>query len=248
MKKFAAIVLAAGKGERLRRAGIRMDSPKILIPILVRPMVGYVLDAIRGAGVEDVTFVVGCQAEKVRAALGEGYRYVTQEQQLGSGHAVLCAKDALVGAAEHVLVFCGDSPLFTAATVRRLMDHHRITNAVITLVSASPENPSGYGRIVRDDAGKIRAIIEESGASEEIKAIREVNGGAYAFRAEWLWANIKRMRTNTAGELNLTDLVEIAISDGVPVEAISCDAEEILGVNTPEQLALVENLLRDRQS
>ena len=244
MREFAAIVLAAGKGERLRVAA-HTDLPKVLIPVLGRPMIAYLLDAVRGAGVDDITLVVGYQADKVRAALGEAYRYVLQERQLGSGHAVLYAKEALAGTSEHILVLCGDSPLFTSETIRLLAEHHRQTGAAITLVSAVPDNPSGYGRILRA-AGRIRGIVEEKGAGDEVRAIREVNGGAYAFNAEWLWANIERMRVNPAGELNLTDLVEIAVSDGERVQAISCDPFEILGVNTPEQLAEVETLLATR--
>ena len=242
MREFAAIVLAAGKGERLRIAA-HTDLPKVLIPILGRPMIAYVLDAIREAGIGDITLVVGYQADKVRAALGEAYRYIFQKPQLGSGHAVLCAKEALAGASEHVLVLCGDSPLFTSETIRLLAEHHRQTGAAITLVSATPDDPSGYGRILRDVAGGIRAIVEEKGASDETKAIREVNGGAYAFRAEWLWANIEHIRVNAAGELNLTDLVEIAVSDGEMVQTIPCDPQEILGINTRDQLADVEKLL-----
>ena len=242
MRELAAIVLAAGKGERLRAAA-HTDLPKVLIPILGRPMIAYVLDAIREAGIGDITLVVGYQADKVRAALGEAYRYIFQKMQLGSGHAVLCAREALAGVSENVLVLCGDSPLFTSETIRLLAEHHRQTGAAITLVSAMPDDPSGYGRILRNAAGGIRAIVEEKGASDETKAIREVNGGAYAFRAEWLWANIERMRVNAAGELNLTDLVEIAVSDGETVQTISCDPQEILGINTPEQLAEVETLL-----
>ena len=243
MREFAAIVLAAGKGERLRRGIVKVDLPKVLIPILGRPMIAYLLDAIRAAGVENLTLIVGYKADKVRAVLGEGYRYVLQERQLGSGHAVLCAKEALTGASEHVLVFCGDSPLFTSDTIRALAEYHCTNGATITLAWAMPDDPSGYGRILRNADGRIIAIVEEKGVGEDIEAVREVNGGVYVFRAAWLWANIERMRLNAAGELNLTDLVEIAISDGESVDAYPCDAAQILGVNTYEQLSEVERLL-----
>lgn len=247
MKEFAAIVLAAGRGERLRQAGIGEGLPKVLVPIAGRPMVSYVLAAIRGAGIEDITLVVGYKADEVRKQLGSGYAYALQEQQLGSGHAVLCARDLLTNVSEHVVVLCGDSPLLSFPTIRRLMERHLRSGGAVTLLSAIVDDPSGYGRILRDRHGGIRAVVEEKGASEDIKVIREVNGGAYAFRAAWLWANIERMRVNAAGELNLTDLVEIAASDGEIVGFITCGGGEILGVNTPDQLAEVERALTPRR-
>ncbi len=238
MKEISVIVLAGGKGTRLG-----LEEPKVLVPILGRPIISYLLDTLRSAELEDITIVVGYKSAEVRKAMGESYKYVFQPEQKGSGHAVLCAKESLKGKSEHVLVFCGDSPLFRRETVEKLIEHHKKAGAVVTLTAAEPADPTGYGRLVRSSEGRIIEIVEENCADEQQKSIKEVNGGAYAFRAEWLWANINRMQINAVGELNLTGMVNIAAKGGEKVEAIICNEHEILGINTPEQLRIVEAIL-----
>jgi len=210
-------------------------------------MISWVLDALRGAGIEDITIIVGLGAEQVRQALGSGYRYILQPEQLGSGHAVACAAQELAGRTGTALVMCGDSPLFTASTIKSLAGSLLKDRARIALASAVIDDPTGYGRIVRDASGRIVRIAEDKGASASEKAIKEVNGGCYAFDSEWLWANIGRIERNAAGELNLTDLVRVAITDGEIVTAAPCEPKEILGVNRPEDLRVVEELLGMRE-
>jgi bifunctional UDP-N-acetylglucosamine pyrophosphorylase / glucosamine-1-phosphate N-acetyltransferase len=242
--EFAGLVLAAGMGKRLRTS--ETDTfPKVLRQVNGRPMIEYVLDALHGAGVDDICVVVGVGAELVEAALGEGIQFAHQERQLGSGDAAGSAKAALMGKSKHVIVMCGDSPLFRASTVLALKGEHLRQNATITLASAFVLDPTGYGRIVREGE-KIIGVVEEKCATPEEKAIKEVNGGCYAFDANWLWANIDRIMANDAGEFCLTDMVQFAIEDCLAVSAVDADPEEILGVNTPEQLLEAEEILRKR--
>jgi bifunctional UDP-N-acetylglucosamine pyrophosphorylase / glucosamine-1-phosphate N-acetyltransferase len=242
---FAGLVLAAGRGSRFGGEAGR-PFPKVLRPVLGRPMVSWVLDALRGADIDDITLVVGFGADEVRRQIGPSVRYVLQGEQRGSGHAVACAKEAFAGYRGGLVVMCGDSPLFLADTVRRVADEHALTEAAATLTSARLDDPSGYGRIVRDAQRRIVGIVEEKCADEREKAIHEVNGGAYAFDATWLFDNIDKMAVNEAGEYNLTDMVRVAIEQGRTVSAIDCDPSELLGVNTPAQLAEVEEILRWR--
>ena len=208
-------------------------------------MISYVLDALTEAGIEDITLVVGFGADELRRRLGDAVGYVVQEEQRGSGDAVTRAKDTFRKFEGHLVVMCGDSPLFTAETIGRMMRRHVEEHAVATLTSATLDDPSGYGRIVRDNSGAIRAIVEERCAADPQRSIREVNGGAYAFDAAWLFANVDRMAINETGEYNLTDMVRIAVEQSGTVTDVACDPIELLGVNTPEQLGRVQDIIRD---
>jgi bifunctional UDP-N-acetylglucosamine pyrophosphorylase/glucosamine-1-phosphate N-acetyltransferase len=243
---YYAIVLAAGRGKRMRDESLPAEFPKVLRQVRGRALVDYVVEALRGAGVTDITLIVGFGADYVRSAMGDGFTYATQSEQLGSGHAVACAREELSGRSGTAIVMCGDSPLFTSETILRLKEHHDATGATITLVSAVLDDPTGYGRIVRDSSGRITGIAEQKCATEAEKSIREINGGALAFDSEWLWANIDQMQVNEAGEQNLTDLVRVAISQGRLVEAVDCMPEEVMGVNTPDDLANAERILSGR--
>jgi bifunctional UDP-N-acetylglucosamine pyrophosphorylase / glucosamine-1-phosphate N-acetyltransferase len=243
--KFAGLVLAAGRGTRFSsESGPPM--PKVLRPLMGRPMVHYVLQAMRDAGVGAVTAIVGFGADQVRGAVGAACDYVVQPDQKGSGHAVACAKDRFAGFGGDLVVMCGDSPLFRSETLRQMMDRHRVAAAVVTLAAAVLDDPTGYGRIVRSTDGQIAGVVEEKCASEQQRAIGEVNGGAYVFDARWLFDNIELMAVNDAGEYNLTDMVRVAVEQGRSVSSVPCAAEEIAGVNTPEELAGVEQVLRSR--
>ncbi len=245
--KLAGLVLAAGKGSRFAsEAGDPF--PKVLRPVLGRPMVFCVLDALRGAGIEDITLIIGFGADEVRGHVGESVKYVLQTEQRGSGHAVACAAEAFRDFEGGLVIMCGDSPLFTADTVRRVCEEHARTGAAVTLTSAILDDPSGYGRIVRDSDGVIRGIVEEKCADDEQKAICEVNGGAYAFDGRWLFDNIQKMAINEANEYNLTDMVRVALEQGRTVSAVNCDPSELLGVNTPTQLQVIEGILRGRNA
>lgn len=235
---FQAIVLAAGKGSRMQS-----DLPKVLHPICGRPMVCHVLDALKSVGIPRPIIVIGRGAELVEQTLGSGYVYVLQEQQLGSGHAVMCARDASEGRSAHILVLCGDSPLFRAETIRALMDAHLKEGATVSLASAVLDDPTGYGRIVRGAEGEITGVVEEKLADQSQKAIKEINGGCYAFDSVWLWDNIDRMSDNEVGEKCLTEMVDKAIAQAKHVTAVFSQPEEVLGVNTPAQLAEAERIM-----
>ena len=242
---FAGLVLAAGKGSRFQSESGR-PFPKVLRSVLGRPMIWYVLETLREAGIEDITLVVGFGADEVRRRIGDAVGYVIQDEQRGSGDAVAQAKDTFREFGGRLVVMCGDSPLFTARTVGRMMRKHVEEHAVATLASATLDDPSGYGRIVRDSGGSIRAIVEQRCATDPQRSIREVNGGAYVFDAAWLFANIDRMAINDTGEYNLTDMIRVAVEQSAIVTDVVCDRLELLGVNTPEQLGRVEDIIRDR--
>ncbi|MHB9036153.1 MAG: sugar phosphate nucleotidyltransferase [Armatimonadota bacterium] len=243
---FKGLILAAGKGSRFQ-SETGEPFPKVLRPVLGKPMVSYVVDRLKAANVNDITLIVGFQAEQVKREMGPSFRYVFQAEQKGSGHAVACAKDAFEGFQGHLVIMCGDSPLFTSETICRLMRKHVETRAVITLVSAELDDPTGYGRIVRDESGRIRGIVEEKCAGPAERAIKEVNGGSYVFDSKWLFDNIESMAINEAGEYNLTDMVRVAIAQGRAVSTAQCDPTELLGVNTPAQLAAAEKILITQQ-
>ncbi|MGB9589073.1 MAG: NTP transferase domain-containing protein [Armatimonadota bacterium] len=238
---FQAIVLAAGKGSRMGSS-----IPKVLLPVCGRPILRYVLDILEDAGIHRPVVVVSPETGKaIRDELGGKYTYAVQNGQLGSGHAVNCARSAADGY-ENILVMCGDSPLFRARTVSLLMDTHVEQKATITLVSAVVTDPRGYGRILRDANGRIEAIVEEHVATEEQKYICEINGGCYAFDAAWLWKNIELIPRNLSGEYCLTEMVHIALTRGLKVCAITAESEEVMGVNTPDELLAAEAALRRR--
>jgi bifunctional UDP-N-acetylglucosamine pyrophosphorylase / glucosamine-1-phosphate N-acetyltransferase len=251
----AAVVLAAGKGTRMRS-----QRHKVLHAVAGRPMLWHVLTALREAGLapDRTVVVVGDGAAAVRASVeahfGAGaYRFVHQEPQLGTGHAVLVAREAIPPQAETVLVAYGDTPLLRAETVRRLLERHAAGAAPLTLVTGHLDDPGGYGRIVRcagDGDGNgdaVREIVEERDATEEQRRIREVNSGFCVFRAPWLWAHLPDVQPAPNGERYLTALPAVAVGAGAEVATLVLeDVQETLGVNTRIQLAEAEAVLRRR--
>ncbi|MCE5324088.1 NTP transferase domain-containing protein [bacterium] len=243
IKTFRGLILAAGKGSRFQSEAGKPFA-KVLRPLLGKPMVKYVVDALKESGIDDITLIVGYQADQVMREMSQSFSYVTQTEQKGSGHAVMCAKDVFSNFDGHLIIMCGDSPMFRATTISRLMSAHIESEAVITLAVAELIDPTGYGRIIRDGSGSIRGIVEEKCAGEDERSIKEVNGGAYAFDSKWLFDNISGMEINEAGEYNLTDMVRVAIEQRRIVSAVKCNPTELAGVNTPAQLAAVEEIIR----
>ncbi|MFQ5858240.1 MAG: bifunctional UDP-N-acetylglucosamine diphosphorylase/glucosamine-1-phosphate N-acetyltransferase GlmU [Anaerolineae bacterium] len=240
--KFTVIVLAAGEG-------IRMNSrkAKVLHPVAGAPMVSHVLRAATALSPRQLIVVVGHEAEDVKAALGSEPTYAEQAEQLGTAHAVLQARDQIASSPEAILVLYGDTPLITAGTLAVMRERHATTRPAITMLTAHLENPTGYGRIIRDENKRVVGIVEEAVASDELKAIQEINPGFYIFDAEWLWPALERVQKSPAGEYYLTDLVELALADGRAVEVMEAeDPREILGINTRTQQAEAEAILRDR--
>jgi bifunctional UDP-N-acetylglucosamine pyrophosphorylase/glucosamine-1-phosphate N-acetyltransferase len=241
---LVAIILAAGIGKRMGSS-----LPKVLHPVLGRPMLEHVLDAVRGAGVRRIVVVVGHQAERVRAAVtAPDVEFALQAVQLGTGHAVLQAKPLLEGCSGTALVLCGDTPLLGTETLLDLLATHREAAAAATVLSAVLDDPTGYGRIVRGPDDTVRRIVEHKDATEEERQVREINSGLFAFSLEDLFAALGEVRADNAqGEYYLTDTLEILLRRGRRVAARTCrDPREVLGVNTLEQLRDVEGIMKER--
>jgi bifunctional UDP-N-acetylglucosamine pyrophosphorylase/glucosamine-1-phosphate N-acetyltransferase len=245
MDTVAAIVLAAGKGTRMKSGLV-----KILHPVAGRPMIDWPLDAARGAGASPVALVVGHQAEAVRERFqgAPDIRCALQAEQLGTGHAVSCALPALTGFSGTVLILCGDTPLLRSATLDALVAFHRAGEATVTVLTARMDNPHGYGRVLRDGGGRVLRIVEQKDATADECAIREINSGIYCMEAGFLLDNIGALGNNNAQkEFYLTDLVAMAAGQGAPCLAMEIDdADEIMGVNDRAQLAQAGRILRRR--
>ena len=228
--------------------GTRMKSrtPKALHRICGREMLLLVVDSVRAAGVDDITVVVPRNNQPFKDALGDSVRYASQPEPLGTAHALLQARrDA--ECADNILVLYGDTPLIRADTLSNLMQRHHEGEACVSVVTAVAAKPDGMGRILRDETGRITAIVEDLNADAETLGIREVNSGLYCFRGSWLWRNLERLAPASNGELLLTDLIRAAVEQGLPVESVtSDDPHETMGVNDRLQLAEAETVLRQR--
>lgn len=240
------VVLAAGEGTRMRSA-----RPKVLHTICGRTLLGHVLAVADALGAAHTALVLAPHTiEAVRAELGDGYSYVAQAERLGTGHAVLQARQALVAYGGYVLVLYGDTPLLRAATAQALVDLVRSSGALVGLLSFHADPPTGYGRVVRDAAGFVLDLVEERSATPAQRAIMEANSGVMAFDAAWLWDRVARLPINEAkGEYYLTDLVRIAVAErgvGAAVAMQVSDAREAWGINDRAQLAEAEAVLRER--
>ena len=238
-----AIILAAGKGKRMAS-----DLPKVLLPVCGRPMVRYVIDAVRAAGIRRVLIVVGYRADLVRQELdGEpGIEFIEQTEQLGTGHAVMMCRDRLVDQSGPVVILAGDSPMVQVSSLRSLLAEFEARQLAGLLGTARKPNPAGLGRIVRDSEGQFLGIVEEKDASPVERAITEVNLSTYVFRADALLAALERLTANNVqGEYYLTDCPSVLKAAGEPVDAL-CVLEpcEALSINTPQELAAVEQEMR----
>jgi len=242
--RAVAIVLAAGKGTRMKA-----DLAKVLFPMAGRPLVDHVLDTVAAAGIDRTIVVVGHQAERVREALaGRSVSFAVQAEQLGTGHAVLMAAPQLAGETGEAVVLAGDVPLIRPATLTALLDHQRESGAAMTVLTAVLPDAAGYGRIVRDAGdGSVLAIVEHKDCTGEQRAIREINSSIYAFNIPFLLGCLPRLgRSNRQGEYYLTDTVAMAREQGLGVEAVVGDFEELSGINTRDQLTAAEAVLRRR--
>jgi len=242
-----AIILAAGKGTRMNS-----DLPKVVHEVAGRPMVCWVVDACLAVGCARVVVVVGYQAGKVRDALGayKQVEYVTQLEQLGTGHAVMMAEPALTGeAARDVFVLAGDGPLIRSATLEALLALHRDEGAAATLATSVVDDPTGYGRVLRDAAGGFDRIVEQKDASPDELAVCEINPSYYCFGCEALFTGLSQVSNdNKQGEYYITDVPGLLKAAGRVVRVVDAvPAGDVLSINTPEQLAEVDAILRARQ-
>lgn len=242
-----AIIMAAGKGTRLRTEGV--DLPKVLREAAGRPLLSYVLEGLSFLPPEDITLVVGYEGEKV-AAVFPNYPKVFQSPQLGTGHAVQCAESVLKGFEGHILVCNGDMPLLPRSSYEALVEQHLREGNICTLMAGVTQAPLPYGRIVRDEAGGFLRNVEDRDCTEEEKKIKELNTGDYIFEASHLWRALTTLRPNNAqGEYYITDAPVWLRSQGEKVGVCAaCTAEDMIGVNDVEQLRQVEEIIKKRQS
>lgn len=241
----AAVILAAGKGTRMKSGLV-----KVLHPVAGRPMIAWPVDAARNAGAAPLVLVIGHQANAVLHHFrdADDIRCCMQEEQLGTGHAVACARDALSGFSGTVLILCGDTPLLRTETLSQLIRFHRSQGSALTVLTAVLPDPDGYGRVVRDESGRVLGIVEQKDATPEQQAICEINSGIYCMEADFLFNNISKIDSNNAQkEFYLTDLVAMAAQQGLTCLALSTDdCGEIMGVNDRVQLAEAARILRRR--
>jgi bifunctional UDP-N-acetylglucosamine pyrophosphorylase/glucosamine-1-phosphate N-acetyltransferase len=242
--QIGAVILAAGKGTRLKS-----DLPKVLHEICGRPMLAYVFDACRAAGVQNCVAVIGHGKQLVIDAFAgdNGITWVEQNPQLGTGHAVMVCREQIRGY-EHVLVLCGDGPLIRAETIKELLARHRAENAAATLASAVLDDPTGYGRIWRDERGDLRSIVEHHDATPEQGQIREVNPSYYCFRTADLLTALEKLRPDNAKkEYYITDTLGLLMQAGHKVGVVTAvPPQDIYSINSRKELALVNRLMRDR--
>ncbi|MDA3732764.1 bifunctional UDP-N-acetylglucosamine diphosphorylase/glucosamine-1-phosphate N-acetyltransferase GlmU [Niameybacter massiliensis] len=240
--KTKSIILAAGQGTRMKS-----NTSKVLHEIFHQPLVHYPIEAARYAGAEEVCLVVGHKAEEVMATFGETVQYALQTEQLGTGHAVMQAMDFIEDEGE-VLILYGDTPLITAETIEKMLAFHRRKKNAVTVLSAIVDNPTGYGRIVRDESKHFVKIVEQKDATDEEKRICEINGGMYVFEAKLLkFALSKITNNNVQNEYYLTDTIEILLHEGYNVDAIAImNPDDILGVNSRAQLAEATAIMKHR--
>lgn len=238
-----ALILAAGQGTR-----IKSDIPKVLHKVCGKEMVNHVIDNMRKASIEDVNVIIGKGAELVKKETeSRKVSYSLQEEQLGTGHAVKCAAEFLKGKKGTVLIFAGDAPLTKETTIKELIKYHEENNNSATLLSALVEDPTGYGRIIRDENGKVLKIVEHKDCNEEELKVNEMNAAMYCFDIEDLVNALEKISNdNVQGEYYLTDAIGIVKEEGKKVGAVVTDYEDTIGVNSRAQLAEAEEILRNR--
>ncbi|MDD6305889.1 MAG: NTP transferase domain-containing protein [Clostridiales bacterium] len=245
MEQLKAVILAAGKGTRMKS-----DLPKVVHTIEGKCLVDYAIDAAMGAGAEDICLVLGYKYEVVHEMIEhKNVKFVLQEQQLGTGHAVLCAKDFLGDEGQTMILF-GDTPLITADTLKRLRDYHVKQKNTVTVLSAMIDDPTGYGRIIRDADGNFLKSVEHKDANEQELKSHEINSGMYIFDTAELKEALGKIQPNNAqGEYYLPDTLTIIKEKGLKVDAFALDdPEDITGVNDQEQLKSAAIVIRRRRA
>lgn len=245
MDKIIAVILAAGKGTRMKS-----NTAKVLHEIFFRPMLHHVLDAVRAAGVDRTAVIVGHQRERVIQCLRDyAFVPVVQQEQLGTGHAVLCAEQACNGA-DTVLILCGDTPLIRAETLLAMISDHRRLRSALTLMTTVVADPFGYGRIITEGNGRITGIVEQKDADEQQRRITEINAGIYLVDRTFLFTALKKVGTeNSQGEAYLTDIVAIAGREGVPVNRfVHAEPADVLGINSRVELAKAHAAMQRRRN
>ena len=242
--KLKTLILAAGKGTRMKS-----ELPKVIHEVNGIPMISKIIKVLEILKPEENILILGHKKEEVLKVVGENADYVVQTEQLGTGHAVLQAKDKLKDYDGDVMILCGDTPLLREETLKELYKFHKDTDSVTTILTSIYDNPFGYGRIVKEN-GLVKAIVEEKEADAEIKKIKEVNAGVYCFKGRELFEALSKINNNNEkGEYYLTDVIGIQVGEGKQVQSyVLSDNIEILGVNSKVELAQASKVLRDRKN
>lgn len=237
-----ALVLAAGQGKR-----IKSDLPKVLHKVCGKEMLKHVIDSVRNSGINDIDVIIGKGAELVKErTLDKNVSYSLQAEQLGTGHAVKCAEEFLKGKKGVVGIFTGDTPLIKQSTIERLFDEHIENKNSATILTAIVDDPTGYGRIVREN-NEVSKIVEHKDCTEEELKINEMNSGIFCFDIESLVNALGKLNNNNnQGEYYLTDAIEILKSQGKKIGAVVTEYEETIGINSRVQLAEAEEILKNR--
>jgi len=236
-RKVGAVILAAGKGKRMKS-----DLAKVLHPLCGKPILAYSVDVARAVGAEKIAVIIGHQADAVRDSFrDQGLIFVEQHEQLGTGHAVLQAKNTFLNFNGTILILCGDVPLLQPSTVRSFIENHISGNATITVLTTFLDDPCGYGRVIKGGSeGEVLRIIEEKDASPDEKKIREINTGIYCVESEFLFRAVEEVgNENVQKEYYLTDIVGIARAKGFKTGSfIDADYNEVMGINTLDDLEM----------
>jgi UDP-N-acetylglucosamine diphosphorylase/glucosamine-1-phosphate N-acetyltransferase len=245
-KEFCALILAAGKGTRMKS-----DMAKVLHILEGQPLLYYSIEAARAACAQKIIVIAGHQSDKVREAFPDpDLVFVEQKPQLGTGHAVMQAGDVLAGYRGLTVILCGDVPLLKSTTISSLIEHHVRAQACVTVLTTEPPGPHAYGRIVKNDRGDILKIVEHRDATEAERKILEINTGIYCVDTPFLFNALARVKNdNQQQEYYLTDIVEIACLEGRKVQAcLTADYVEVMGINTLEELDRASRYLRESLS
>ena len=240
------LVLAAGLGTRMKSS-----RAKVLHEVCGKPMILHVMDSVKTLNLDQTYVIVGHQREKVAELIGPyKAKCIIQEEQLGTGHAVLCAESELQGTGGTVLILSGDVPLIRAETLQEMLDEHKQHKSTLTVIATTLEDPTNYGRIVRNGQNKLLGIVEEKDATAEQKKIKEINAGIYCAEADFLFHALKKVGTdNKQGEIYLTDIVKIAINQGLQVDIYSgASSEEVLGINAMAELEEANRYLQQQKN
>jgi len=244
-KKIAAIILAAGKGTRMKS-----NKAKVLHGINGRPMINHVIATAEKVAGKNIIVVIGHQRETVRKNASEQAEviFACQDEQLGTGHAVMCAIPHLSEEIKEVVILCGDVPLLLADTVIRLIESHKKENSDVTILAVEVDNPTGYGRMQVDENGNVARIIEEADATLEEKKIKKINSGIYCVNKEFLKESLSKIKSDNAQkELYLTDIIEIGYREKKRMRLfVGTDIDEVVGVNTCHDLIKAEKLMQKR--
>jgi len=246
MQALATVIMAAGKGTRMKS-----DLPKVLHPLNGRAMVHYVIDVAKSIGSQKTILIIGHKRELIeRECADREVTFAVQSPQLGTGHAVQQTEPQLEDFPGDILVLSGDVPLLTAGTIQKLIDTHQASKATATLLTARLDDPTGYGRIIRDSKGLVDSIVEHKDANAAQLKIDEINVGIYIFKAPDLFAALRKVKNDNAqGEYYLPDVIPLFLAEGKTVNAeIAESFEETRGINTIDQLKEAEGILRKRKA